>query len=69
MVLNSSISFFVSIHALTRSATKYEALRKRYGTFQSTHSRGVRRTGLIDINQMDVSIHALTRSATCSPTA
>ena len=55
----------VSIHALTRSATRAENNRSKRSRFQSTHSRGVR---LLSIHStascMDVSIHALTRSAT-----
>ena len=56
----------VSIHALTRSATPisstYQLPRIR---FQSTHSRGVRHSGILNFNLIEhVSIHALTRSAT-----
>ena len=56
----------VSIHALTRSATTFRQritllLRK----FQSTHSRGVRRSARgRKQHASSVSIHALTRSAT-----
>ena len=55
----------VSIHALTRSATKELYTRFIPVEFQSTHSRGVRRSNsLFCCSIKFVSIHALTRSAT-----
>ena len=55
----------VSIHALTRSATRSYINLACLITFQSTHSRGVRRIYCQQvIEQQIVSIHALTRSAT-----
>ncbi len=61
----------ISIHALTRSATRSKTQKKRViALFQSTHSRGVRRVRKIVLGSFDsISIHALTRSATCQPFA
>ena len=55
----------VSIHALTRSATRELYYQIRDSLFQSTHSRGVRplKAGA-PTALSSVSIHALTRSAT-----
>ena len=54
----------VSIHALTRSATCVRNTPHFLALFQSTHSRGVRRSGQTTELILSVSIHALTRSAT-----
>mgnify|MGYP006994664952 CR=1 FL=1 len=56
---------FVSIHALTRSATYWFINNKQpFKKFQSTHSRGVRQEMIAVRLTRQVSIHALTRSAT-----
>ena len=57
---------YVSIHALTRSATGSKSPVSSALMFQSTHSRGVR-PSFFKRNAIcfTVSIHALTRSATC----
>ena len=56
----------ISIHALTRSATKQFFFKVLTSwLFQSTHSQGVRLTSQrLDARFSFISIHALTRSAT-----
>ena len=57
---------FISIHALTRSATPLTVNKKLpFPLFQSTHSQGVRLFQVSKTRGINyISIHALTRSAT-----
>ena len=61
-----SAQTFISIHALTRSATRvFTSSIHLNPKFQSTHSQGVRRINhTITTYTNAISIHALTRSAT-----
>ena len=55
----------ISIHALTRSATRVRLQHMHLTVFQSTHSRGVRPSFFYRyLASIIISIHALTRSAT-----
>ena len=61
-----SAQTFISIHAITRSATRvFTSLIHLNPKFQSTHSQGVRRINhTITTYTNAISIHALARSAT-----
>ena len=63
-----SAQTFISIHAITRSATRvFTSLIHLNPKFQSTHSRGVRHFAMASLLSTNgISIHALTRSATRS---
>ena len=64
--ISANSLLIISIHALTRSATFLKRLRIcPLLSFQSTHSRGVRRAlPFTGFRFTLISIHALTRSAT-----